>query len=86
MVPPVHVDAPDITTLDDPPNVPPLRSNVLAAAPPVLLKVNPPPVRLVAITVIGALVYAIWPLLTWLASTYAVTDRRIITRAELRQP
>lgn len=35
---------------------------------------------LVAIAVIGALVYAIWPLLTWLASTYAVTDRRIITR------
>jgi membrane protein YdbS with pleckstrin-like domain len=35
---------------------------------------------LIAIALIGALVYAIWPILNWLASTYAVTDRRLITR------
>ncbi|HEY8454059.1 MAG TPA: PH domain-containing protein [Actinopolymorphaceae bacterium] len=37
-------------------------------------------IGLIAVVVIGALVYAVWPVLTWLASTYAITDRRIITR------
>ncbi len=35
---------------------------------------------LIAIALIGALIYAIWPILNWVASAYAVTDRRLITR------
>jgi membrane protein YdbS with pleckstrin-like domain len=30
--------------------------------------------------VLGVLVYSVWPTLNWVASTYAVTDRRLITR------
>jgi hypothetical protein len=53
MVPTIHVEAPDMTTSEEPLNVPPERSNVIAVAPPVLLKVNPPPLRLIAVTVIA---------------------------------
>ena len=35
---------------------------------------------IVAAAVVGVLVYAVWPALTWISSTYAVTDRRLITR------
>lgn len=35
---------------------------------------------LVAIALLASLVYVVWPLLNWLASAYAVTDRRLITR------
>jgi membrane protein YdbS with pleckstrin-like domain len=37
-------------------------------------------IALVALALVAVLVYVVWPLLSWLASTYAVTDRRLITR------
>ncbi len=33
-----------------------------------------------AAALLAVLVFGLWPLLNWLASTYAVTDRRLITR------
>src|SRR4051812_48100728 len=52
IVPTLQVEAPDTTTLEEPLSVPPERSNVTAAAPPMLLKVRPPPLRLIVVTVI----------------------------------
>jgi len=63
MVPPVHVDAPDTTTSDDPPNMPLVRSNVLAVAP-VLLKTAVPPliVRELPPAIVAVLVNVVVPL------------------------
>ena len=35
---------------------------------------------IVAVAVIAGIAVGIWPLLNWLSSSYAVTDRRLITR------
>src|SRR4051812_40131029 len=51
IVPILQVEAPDTTTLEEPLSVPPERSSVLAAAPPELLKVKLPPLRLTEVTV-----------------------------------
>jgi hypothetical protein len=51
MVPLLHVEGPDTTTADEPLNVPPERSNVPTATPPWLLKVKPPPLRLISVAV-----------------------------------
>jgi membrane protein YdbS with pleckstrin-like domain len=37
-------------------------------------------IGVITLAAVVALAYAVWPLLNWLASTYAVTDRRLITR------
>jgi membrane protein YdbS with pleckstrin-like domain len=40
------------------------------------------PVRIAVavLALLGVCVYSLWPLLNWLASTYVLTDRRLITR------
>jgi hypothetical protein len=52
MVPLLHVEAPDTTTVDEPPNVPELRFSVVLVAPPVLLNVKLPPLMSTAVTAI----------------------------------
>ncbi|WP_020576847.1 PH domain-containing protein [Actinopolymorpha alba] len=35
---------------------------------------------IVVLAGLAVLIYSVWPFLNWIASTYAVTDRRLITR------